>query len=63
MYSGEYPLSEIEVKGLTDYALARTREQEIRIFIDWHNYDQTWLIPWAYDEAAELPPEFPDMVC
>ena len=54
------PLSEIEMKMLTDYALARSKEQEIRIFIDWHSYSQLWLAPWSYDDAVELPPESPD---
>ncbi|XP_072033949.1 carboxypeptidase B-like [Amphiura filiformis] len=61
-YRGETALSEVEMKAITSYALARTKEQEIRIFIDWHSYAQLWLAPWSYDDAVELPPESPDQL-
>lgn len=61
-YRGAEPLSEIEMKAITDYALARTKEQEIKIFIDWHSYSQLWLAPWSYDDAVELPAESEDQV-
>ena len=48
--------------GLPCYALARTKEQEIKIFIDWHSYSQLWLAPWSYDDAVELPAESEDQV-
>lgn len=61
-FRGPGPLSEVEMKGLTDYALARAKEQEFRLFIDWHSYSQLYLGPWSYDMNAELPPESPDQV-
>ena len=54
-YRGSNALSEVEMQGLTEYALARGKEQEFAVFIDWHSYSQLWLAPWSYSAEADPP--------
>ena len=61
-YRGAEPLSEVEMQGLTKYALARAAEQEFAVFIDWHSYSQLWLSPWSYSSTADPPKDIEDLV-
>ncbi|XP_078582352.1 carboxypeptidase B-like isoform X2 [Branchiostoma floridae x Branchiostoma japonicum] len=58
-YHGRSPVSEPEVKGVSDFILQR--RGEIQAYLSLHSYGQLWMYPYGYN-ATKLPKDNKDHV-